>query len=403
MALYKWLYPGLRIKRWAALCAFGMVMCSMGFVLTLVKEQEMAGSLSVVLGIFCVIVSVRKIVKSVTGILAPNQEGQILNRMYQRGVLSSGPRIVALGGGTGLSALLRGLKERTSNITAIVTVTDDGGSSGRLRDQFDVLPPGDIRNCLAALADAEPTMHELLQFRFSETASDLSGHSLGNLFILALAKITGDFEKAVQETSRILNIRGSVVPATLSKVTLAARHADGKMTEGETNLSSYPSKIERIFMRPETARATQGALEAIRHADLIVLGPGSLYTSILPNLLIPDLLEAVTTAAAPRIYVCNVMTQPRETSQLGSDFDHVDALIRNSRPGIMTHCIVNTGLIPEAMKEKYSKEGSNSLRCETSRIRALGIKVVEADVIQTQDYVRHNPRKLAKIVTEMAK
>lgn len=408
MGFYKWLYPGLRIKRWVFLLAVGVVLVSMGFVVTLIESQETVGSLFVVAGIFAVIVSVRKILKSVITFLAPNQEGQLINIMYHRGVLASGPRVVAIGGGTGLSVLLHGLKERTSNITAIVTVADDGGSSGRLRDQFGVLPPGDIRNCLVALADAEPMMQELFQFRFKkngndeEGATDLSGHSFGNLFILAMAKITGDFEKAVRESSRILNIRGRVVPSTLSAVTLTAHHADGRVTDGETKISACGSPIDRIFLKPEGVAAADDAIQAVRAADVIVFGPGSLYTSVLPNLLIENLLAEITASRAPKIYVCNIMTQPNETSHLQSDFEHVEALVRNTQPEVLTHVVVNNGRVPQALADKYTKEGAHPLKGETEKVRALGYKVIEADLVRGVDVVRHNARRLAKIITEIA-
>ncbi|MBF0253729.1 MAG: YvcK family protein [Candidatus Omnitrophica bacterium] len=402
MGIYKWLYPGMRIKRWMVLCSIGIVLCSMGFVVTLIENQEASGSLFVVAGIFLVVLSIRKIMKSVIMILAPNQEGQILNKMYQRGVLSSGPRIVAVGGGTGLSVLLRGLKERTTNITAVVTVSDDGGSSGRLRSQFDVLPPGDIRNCLSALADAEPMMQELLQFRFSEKSSDLAGHSFGNLFILAMAKITGDFEKAVRESSRILNIRGQVVPSTLSKVVLEARHADGKVLEGETKISAYASPIERLFLKPDDSPATDDAIAAIRTADAIVLGPGSLYTSVLPNLLIKEILQEIARVRVPKIYVCNIMTQPHETAHLKSDIDHVRALVEHTRPEVITHCIVNNGAVPGELAQRYTGGGSVPLECRAEEIRQMGYTVFETDLVQGSDVVRHNSRKLSKLIVEIA-
>lgn len=402
MALYKWLHPGLRIKRWISLCTLGVVLCSLGFVLTLQKAQEVSGSLFVVFGIAAVTIGIRKIIKSIISLLAPHQEGQLLNLMYNRGVLSGGPKIVAIGGGTGLSVLLQGLKERTSNITAVVAVTDDGGSSGRLSEQFKVLPPGDIRSCLVALADAEPMMQNLFQFRFSESKSDLSGHSFGNLFILAMAKITGDFEKAVRESSRILNIRGRVVPSTLEAGRLMALHADGKFIEGETNISSYPAHIERLFLKPERIAATTDAIHAIREADAIVLGPGSLYTSVMPNLLIQDLLSEIVRKQVPKIYVCNIMTQPNETSHLRSDYDHVKALVENTQVEVLTHCIVNAGKIPESLIERYTKDGSYPLKRDSDHIRAMGYQVIESDLVHPVNYVRHNARRLAKIITEIA-
>jgi uncharacterized cofD-like protein len=403
MGFFKWLYPGLKLKRWVILCSLGVLTCSMGFVMTIVESQETAGSLLVVAGLAAVVISIRKMVKSVTAVLMPSREGELLNILYSRGVLSSGPRIVAIGGGTGLSVLLQGLKERTSNLTAIVTVTDDGGSSGRLRNQFKVLPPGDIRNCLVALADAETMMRELFQYRFSqESASDLGGHSFGNLFILAMTQITGDFERAIRESSRILNIRGRVIPSTLTPVALVAEHADGTRQEGETVIAAHGSRIDHLALQPQDCRATEEAIEAVRRADAIVFGPGSLYTSVLPNLLIRDLREAILATSVPRIYVCNIMTQPHETSHLATDFQHVDALIRHTCPELISHCIVNTGRVPPALEAAYAERSSYPLKSEADKIRALGYEVIGTDLVSSADFVRHNPRKLAKIVAEIA-
>src|SRR3989338_2949771 len=341
MGLFKWLYPGMRIKRWVFLCCFGIILCSMGFVLTITEVQKTSGSLVVLLGVGLVAVSIRKIIKSVVTVLLPRRESELVNIMYQKRYLERGPRIVAIGGGSGLSVLLHGLKEFTSNITAVVTVADDGGSSGRLRSQFNIPPPGDIRNCLVALADAEPMMSDLFQFRFQES-SDLEGHSFGNLFILAMLRITGDFEKAIKESSKILAIRGRVLPATLKKVTLLAQHRDGTQTEGESNISKVRSPIERLYLKPEGCSATEDALQAIQNADAIVIGPGSLYTSILPNLLIEDLAAALARTSVPKIYICNIMTQPHETDHF-SVFGHVNTIAEHTRSDILSNVLVNNG------------------------------------------------------------
>ncbi len=404
MGFFRWLYPGLRIKRWVILCSFGIILCSMGFVLTVSEADERGGSLFVVIGICVVVMSIRKIVKSVVTVLVPVSEKSLLGLMYQRNVLESGPRIVAIGGGTGLSTLLKGLKERTSNLTAIVTVADDGGSSGRLRSQFNVLPPGDIRNCLVALADvdAETMMRDLFQFRFDEGNSDLSGHNFGNLFILAMTKITGDFDRAIQKSSKILNIRGSVLPSSFETVTLVAEHVDGERIEGETRIAGHPSPIERLFLKPADLKANKDAIEAIGNADAVVFGPGSLFTSILPNLLIPDIQEALIRTRVPKIYICNIMTQRHETLHLESDFSHVDSFVRMTQPEMLSHCVVNSGVVPQRLIESYREEGARPVRSEPQRIRALGYEVVKADLVMGQDVVRHNSRKLAKIVTDIA-
>ncbi len=399
MGLFKWLYPGMRVKRWILLCCFGIILCSMGFVLSITEIQKTSGSLIVLLGTGIVAISIRKIIKSVVTVLLPKRENELVNIMYQKRYLERGPRIVAIGGGSGLSVLLHGLKEFTSNITAVVTVADDGGSSGRLRSQFNMPPPGDIRSCLVALADAEPMMSDLFQFRFQESG-ELEGHNFGNLFILAMLKVTGDFEKAIKESSKILAIRGRVVPSTLKKVSLVAEHKDGTRTEGESNISKVKSPIERLHLKPEGCGATEDALEAIRNAEAIVIGPGSLYTSILPNLLIEDLSDALARSQAPKIYICNVMTQPHETDHF-SAFDHVNTIVEHSRPDVLSHVFVNTALIPQTILNKYAKEEAYPVVMDTNRIKNLGYTVIETNAIQTVDTVRHNPRKLSKVILDV--
>ncbi|MCK6439043.1 MAG: YvcK family protein [Planctomycetes bacterium] len=252
------------------------------------------------------------------------------------------PSIVAIGGGTGMASLLRGLKEHTDKITAVVTVADDGGSSGRLRKDFDILPPGDIRNCLVALADVGPVLEELFQYRFTE--SDLRGHSFGNLFLAALTRITGDFSKAVEEANRILNVRGRVLPATLTKVALVAHHSDGTKSTGESLIGRGRGKwIERISLKPEPEPASKEIINAIEGADMIVLGPGSLYTSVIPNLLISGILPAIADAPAIKAYVCNIMTQPGETGGYTAA-DHVDALLRHATPNMLDFAVFRDGL-----------------------------------------------------------
>lgn len=401
MGLFKWLYPGMRVKRWILLCVFGIILCSVGFVLTITEVQKTSGSLIVLLGAGVVAVSIRKIIKSVVTVLLPERENELVNIVYQKRYLERGPRLVVVGGGSGLSVLLHGLKEFTSNITAIVTVGDDGGSSGRLREQFNIPPPGDIRNCLVALADAEGLMGDLFQFRFKDKeAGELAGHSFGNLFILAMLKVTGDFEKAIREASKILAIRGRVVPSTVKVVTLVAQHKDGTETAGESNISKTRSPIERLYLRPDGCAAAEDAIEAIRNADGIVIGPGSLYTSILPNLLIEDIAKGLAESPAPKIYVCNVMTQPHETDHF-SAFDHVNVLVEHTSPEILSHVIVNTGQVPMNMLTKYAKEEAYPVTADLAKIRSLGYQVVEDNIVTHQDTVRHNSRRVSKIVLDV--
>jgi len=278
----------------------------------------------------------------------------------------------------------------------VVTVADDGGSSGRLRSQFNIPPPGDIRNCLVALADAEPMMSELFQFRFQESG-ELAGHNFGNLFILAMLKVTGDFQMAIKESSKILAIRGRVVPSTLKRVSLMAQHKDGTQTQGESNISKVESAIERLYLIPEGCNATEDALHAIQTADAIVIGPGSLYTSILPNLLIEDLAAALAQSDAPKIYICNIMTQSHETDHF-SVFKHVNTIVEHTRPDILSHVLVNNGNIPQNILKKYAAEESFLAELDLAKVRSLGYKVIEANIVNCVDTIRHHSRRTSKAI-----
>jgi uncharacterized cofD-like protein len=331
----------------------------------------------------------------------PQRTEQLVDIVYQKRqerFLEKGPRVVAIGGGTGLATLLSGIKNYTKNITAIVTVTDTGGSSGRLRDELDILPPGDIRNCLVALADAEPLMLELFQYRF-ENGSGLKGHSFGNLFITALSKVTGDFDRAIKESSKVLAIRGSVIPSTLEKVALVGEFEDGEIVEGETNITSRSKVLKRVWIKPEDCHATQEALDAIENADLIIYGPGSLYTSVLPNLLIRDILARILEAEARKFYIANVMTQPGETDGF-SVYDHLNSLIQHTDPRIIDSVFVNTKPIPAYLLERYRAQNAYPARLDTERIRERGYEVFEGDMIKLGEQVRHDPVSLAKFIFE---
>lgn len=398
----KWLYPGMSVKRWILLTVFGIIMISMGFVMVILEQTSKNRTFAafiIILGILSVITGIKRIIRSLITIFLPKREGELVDKVYQRRILEKGPRIVVIGGGTGLSMLLHGLKEYTDNITAIVTVADDGGSSGRLRQDFGVLPPGDIRNCLVALADAEPLMGKLFQFRFGE-GTELSGHSFGNLFITAMSKVTGDFDAAIKESSKVLAIRGRVLPSTLEKVILAAEHMDGTETIGESKIPQAASPIRRIHLRPADCKPTDEAVEAIRKADAIVLGPGSLYTSIMPNLLIGKNYMEIASSKAIKIYVCNVMTQKGETDGYKAS-DHLNAIIEHTTPRIIEYCIVNTAKIPAELLEKYRLEGSRPVIADTENLKKMKTKAVEAHIIDTKDHVRHDSSKLAKIIIDL--
>lgn len=399
---FKWLYPGMWVKRWILLSVFGVILISMGFVMVLLeqapKNKTFAGII-IILGILGVVTGIKRIIKSFVMVFLPAGEDELVDRMYQKRILERGPKIIVIGGGTGLSTLLHGLKAYTSNITAIVTVADDGGSSGRLRKDFGILPPGDIRNCLVALADAEPLMSELFQFRFGE-GTELSGHSFGNLFITAMTKVTGDFDAAIKESSKVLAIRGRVMPSTLDKITLVAEHIDGSESVGESSIPKSPSPIKRIRLRPVNCKPTDEVIDAIRKADAIVLGPGSLYTSIMPNLLVGKIYQEILSSRAVKVYICNVMTQKGETDDYKAS-DHLRAITDHTGPGMVEYCIVNTARIPEEMLVKYRAEESHPVIPDSENLKRLKCKVVEAHIIKTTGYVRHDPDKLAKLIVDL--
>lgn len=407
MRWFKWLYPGMRVKRWIALFAIGILLTVMAgnllwsgyqkYVDTHKANLLVIGTFIFGWGMLLMIVGIRKMVKSFVTVFLPRREKDLVDIMFKQRQLSKGPKIAVIGGGTGLAVLLHGLKELTSNITAIVTVADDGGSSGRLRTEFDVLPPGDVRNCLVALADAESLMRDLFQYRFTE-GEGLKGHNFGNLFITALSKITGDFDKAIKESSKVLAIRGSVVPSTLDKVTLVARRADGTQISGESTIPKVTgpvSPIKKIYLNPNTAKATPEALLALKEADAIVLGPGSLYTSVLPNLLVEGVVDEILRSRAVKIYICNVMTQHGETDGYSAS-GHVEALIKHTHHSIIDYVFVNTSKIPEHLLEKYKTEEAHPVEPDIKKIRDMGVGVVEGDLITADDYIRHNADKISK-------
>lgn len=307
--------------------------------------------------------------------------------------------IVVIGGGTGLSAILRGLKTFPVDITAIVTVADDGGSSGRLREELDIPPPGDIRNVLAALSEVEPLVEQLFQHRFSN-GSGLSGHSLGNLLLAGMASITGDFATGVHELSKVLNVRGKVLPAANESIILKAEMVDGSIIEGESQIPKLGKKIKRVFLTPSDIDPLPESIAAIRQADLIVIGPGSLYTSILPNLLVPGIAEEVIKSQAKKIYICNVMTQPGETEGYTAS-DHVEAIFSHVGNEIIDTVIVNKSErnILDPYLEKYSKEGAEEVEFDKERLAALPVQVVADEfLIYENNFLRHDAIKVSQTI-----
>ena len=315
-------------------------------------------------------------------------------------------RIVAIGGGTGLSALLHGLKRfaqepREADITAVVTVTDDGGSSGRLRREFDVLPPGDIRNCMVALSEDEALLSRLFQYRFSG-GKGLKGHSFGNLFLTALTNLTGDFAQAVKLSSEILVSLGRIYPCTEANVVLEAELVNGRVVTGETRISRSRVPIQRIRLQPRICKPLPETLEAIEQADLITFGPGSLFTSVIPNLLVKGIPEAIRRSRAVRAYFVNLMWQPGETIGFRAS-DHVAAIERHAGAGLLDVVAVNTRAITRRQKRKYAAEGVQPVLNDVERLSAMGLRVVDADLLGEGEIVRHDPRATAGITMELAR
>jgi uncharacterized cofD-like protein len=413
----RWLQPGIGFKRWLAVVFVGELLLALAGALLLrqvYREYEFSGPGQTVLylltmqfvpywvrGLIVATAGTALFVygswRSVRVLMGPflNSESEqpLVEVIYQKRFLARGPKIVVIGGGTGLSTLLRGIKEFTSNITAVVTVADDGGSSGRLREELGIPAVGDIRNCIAALADSEPLMTELLQYRFpGEADASLGGHTIGNLLLAAMSSIQGDdFEEGVRQMNRVLAVRGQVVPATGTAVTLHARLLGGAEVTGQSEIAKSP-RIDRIWLTPENVSASDDALRAIDEADLIVIGPGSLYTSIMPSLLLPELFAAVRSSAAVRLYICNVATQRGETQ--GYDLaDHVGALERHTGPGWIDAVLANNqfgarrpgGYVAEPVKLRWPPA---TIHSETALPRLVLDDVVDPDNAHHHDSAR---------------
>ena len=410
-----WLLPGLQIKRWFFLTFLGTSLCLLGFAIILdlhpvqqsidiVKTMaesspsSYTGTLVLVLGAVFFFLGWKKANTSLIDALGPTEKIQILENLYRRRKLNRGPKVVAIGGGTGLSTMLKGLKHITNNITAVVTVGDDGGSSGRLREEMGVLPPGDIRNCIAALANEENLVTELFQYRFKQ-GNGLEGHSFGNLFLSALCAITGDMVSAVRESSKVLSIRGKVLPSTLDDMRLVAEMEDGRTIMGESHIPKAGGRIKKLTATPSNIRALDDVIQAINDSELIIMGPGSLYTSVIPNLLIDDIVHSISKSSAKKVYICNIMTQPGETDDF-SAADHVKAILDHSKyDNILDTVFVNDSL-PKNLALKYKAVNSNPVKLDIENLKKLGVKVVVKRLIEKNKdgLVRHSPRRLARII-----
>ncbi len=418
-ATRKWLYPGLGVKRWLLLLLLGITTLGLGFAhllydtntpaqlqplfwrtLTLQMIPGWARVLALLLiGFGLTGVAIYQLNRSLLAAFVPPGSTSVVDAVYRHRKRQRGPKVVALGGGTGLSTLLRGLKAHTDHITAIVTVADDGGSSGKLRRELGVLPPGDFRNCIAALADDEALTTQLFQYRFPavrrepEDGHTLDGHSFGNLFITAMAGVTGSFEKALVESGRVLAIRGQILPSTLQNVTLCADLVDEaaavRRVAGESAIPEARQPIERVYFEPANVPAYPPALRAILDADLIIAGPGSLFTSVLPNLLVDDIVRAIRASDALKIYVCNVATQLGETEgfTLG---DHVQAIERHTGPGLFPFVLANNNFDHPLPADWTLTQVPLTTPADSS------YQVIVADVVDGQQPWRHDPAKLAR-------
>ncbi len=410
-----WLIPGLEVKRWFMIILLGsfLILCGLLIILNIgvlswllsfakstvdyIPHDLLAAAL-IIAGVVIFFFGWQKTNMSMLDLRSEKDKSSVLEILYRRRKLNHGPHIVAIGGGTGLSMLLKGIKRFTNNITAVVTVGDDGGSSGRLREELGVLPPGDIRNCLAALADDEDLVTQLFQYRF-QNGEGLEGHSFGNLFLTALCSITGDMVTAVKESSKVLSIRGVVLPATLDDMKLAAKFEDGRVVHGESNIPEAGGVIKRLFTEPEVCNPLPDVLTAIKGADLIILGPGSLYTSVIPNLLIHQVADAIASSKAKKIYVCNIMTQPGETDDYTVS-DHIKALLKHAGGKRIIDAVLVNNVLPDVISEGYAQSGSFPVVIDTEKLASLNIEVIASKLIQENKsgLVRHSSNRVARAI-----
>jgi uncharacterized cofD-like protein len=416
---FKWLIPGLRVKRWVLLSIAGVLLVLLGLaisarltpvlnlsrlinrVIDLVVDifpRHVSGPIAIIVGMGIFWVAQRGMMQSVADTVDPNAKRDLLDTLVTDRQLRRGAKIVAIGGGTGLSNLLRGLKRYSANITAIVTVADDGGSSGRLRREQGILPPGDIRNCLAALADEEQLLTELFQYRFS-SGEGLTGHSFGNLFLAAMTDITGDLQKAISASSQVLAVRGQVLPATLDQMVLWADLEDGRHIEGESNISKAEGKIINFGCHPAHPKALPEAIQALHNADLIVIGPGSLYTSIIPNLLVPEILQALCQRQAPAIYVCNIMSQKGETDGYNAS-DYVKVLDNLANTRLFDAILVQKEMPSAITLAKYLQQGITFTQLDRENLHQLDCPILTANVMceTSQGVVVHDSDRLAGVL-----
>jgi uncharacterized cofD-like protein len=405
----RWLRPGLEVKRWVLLLAVSILIIDLAVAYFLKDVYTFAklpgvfkyitlqplpywvrGLVFALFGLALLAFSIVQLQRSVLGPFLPGGNRSVAEVIYSFRTRSRGPRVVAVGGGTGMSSLLRGLKEYTANLAAVVTVADDGGSSGRLREEYRILPPGDFRQCLVALADAEPLVKQLFSHRFEN--GSLGGHSFGNLFIMAMAEVTGNFEHALRESGRVLAVRGAIIPSTLHDVTLVAS-VNGSMVEGESKIPMQPGPINRVFLKPDNAELNPEAALALVNAELILVGPGSLYTSILPNLLVPGMVRAMKASPALKVFVCNVASQHGETDDYNVS-DYLRVLREHTGEDLFDFAVVNSNL-------SHTPTGGQSqvmFDYQVVQREFPDLRFVAGDVVNVRIPSHHDPEKLARLL-----
>ncbi len=427
----KWLLPGVKIKRYLLSIAAGIILLLYGTAviyfqyasysnISLFKKISLRGlskvlpfgSIAVIIiafvllffAISLIVLGLRELVVSISSALVPEKSrSEIMNIVFEKRKEDLKRKIVVIGGGTGTSTILRGLKDEFVKISAVITIADSGGSSGRLRKEMGIPPPGDIRNCLTALAEEGSISSKLLDFRFSEKNSCLDGHSMGNLLIAALTRIKGDFGDAVITLSKILNIKGEVMPFTTEDITLVAEFEDGTIIEGESEITAHRGKIKRIMIKPDNAKPYIEALKRISDADVIVIGPGSLFTSVLPPLLLPSVNDTITRSKAVKVYVCNVMTELGETDNFTASM-HLKRILSVLGEGSVDYILANNGRVSDYLLEKYRESGSVPVIPDCDEIKKTGVKcIAENFVSERGDTIRHNPKKVAEKILSITK
>jgi uncharacterized cofD-like protein len=425
---FKWILPGMRIKRYIVSIVIGLLI--LFYVLSIFYVNYAYSRTSflrkfffffadlnipykdfvlplflvivIIISILLIIYGIKRLVLSIAQCLAPEKnEKEIMNIVFEKRKENLKKKIVIIGGGTGTTSVLQGLKDKFVKVAAIITVADSGGSSGRIRREMKIPPPGDIRSCLVSLSEENSLASKLLSFRFKEKDSPLDGHNLGNIIIAGLTRITGDFGDAVIELSKLLEINGETMPFTTEDVTICAEFDDGNIVEGEAEITDYHGKIKRVFIKPDYAKPYIKALERISNADLIVIGPGSLYTSIIPPMLFSSMIDTIRRSKARKVFVVNIMTEPGETDKFSAS-QHIEKVIKILGKGVINFAIINTGKVSKNILEKYIASGSDFVEEDAKKVEEMGIRVIKGDfAIERGDLVRHNPEKLGETLMKL--